>query len=110
MACLKIWENEVPVCTEALIIGTELGSGIYKVVITDKFNQKYERDLPIAYNSLEVDLTDYPNGLFTVFSKVTLQIFDDCDLQLIGCEDYDTIGITFVTSDSNETEFELCCN
>lgn len=111
MACLKVWDVEVPLCTETVIIPTTLDDGDYKMVITDKFNNKYEREITVVYGFFSIDLTDLADVSITIYSKYTIQLFDGCELQTIGCDDeYDTIGMAFVTSDTEETEFTLCCN
>lgn len=112
MSCICVYNAEVPLCAETLIIDTELTSGIYKSVITDKFGQKYERDVTVYGGSFSIDLTDYPEGLITPYAILLLEIFDGCDLQVImECsKEYKQLVFHFLENDTEETEIEICCS
>ena len=112
MSCICVWNVEVPLCAETLIINTDLSSGVYKSIITDKFGQKYEREVTVYGSTFTVDLTDYPTGLITEYGILLFELFDDCELQIVSnCDvEYKQIALHFIPNDTIETEIELCCN
>jgi hypothetical protein len=111
MGCICVLNVEVPLCAETVTVDTDLGSGTYKSVITDKFGQEYHRDVTVYGGQFEVDLTDYPEGLVTAYSTLVLDLFDGCESQIItNCEkEYTQLVFTFVANDSEETNITVCC-
>ena len=112
MSCICIWNVDVPLCAETLVINTDLDNGVYKSVITDKFGQKYERNITVYGSQFTIDLTDYPDGLVTAYSTLLFELYDNCDLvALSNCEtEYKQLSLSFIINDTTETEIELCCN
>ena len=112
MSCICVWNVEVPLCAESVIVPTALDSGVYKSVITDKFGQKYEREITVYSADFAIDLTDYPIGLITEYSLLLFELYDGCELQAIGnCDvEYKQLVLKFIPKDTPETEIELCCN
>lgn len=112
MGCICVLNVEVPLCAETVTVDTGLSSGTYKSVITDKFGQKYERDVTVYGGQFEIDLTDYPEGLITAYSILLLELFDGCEMQVITeCEkEYKQLVFHFLVSDNEETNITVCCN
>lgn len=112
MSCICTWKIEVPLCAETITIETDLSDGNYKLVIKDKFSQLYTSDITVYGGSFTIDLTEYTDGLFNIYGKYLIQVFDGCDLQIIGnCEtEYKEIELTFVNDTTTETEITVCCN
>lgn len=112
MSCICVWNVEVPLCAESVIVPNTLDNGVYKSVITDKFGQKYEREITVYGAYFTIDLSDYHEGLITEYSVLLFELFDGCDLQILGnCDtEYKQIVFHFITKDTTETEIELCCN
>ena len=112
MACNSVLNVEVPLCAETLIVSTDLSSGVYKSVITDKFGQKYEREVTVYGSTFQVDLTDYPQGLISEYGILLFELFNGCDLQILtDCEtEYSQLVLHFIPNDTTETEIEICCS
>ena len=112
MSCCQSWKVEVPLCTETIIINTELPNGVYKLTISDKFARRYSTDITIADGIFSITLSDFPKELFTIYSLYLIQLFDGCDELIIGnCEtEYKSIELTFVDEQTENLSFEACCN
>lgn len=112
MSCCQSWKVEVPLCTETIIINTELADGVYKLTISDKFARRYSIDITVEKNLFYIDLLQFPKELFTIYSLYLIQLFDGCNELIIGnCEtEYKSIELTFVDEQTENLSFEACCN
>lgn len=105
MNCNCCYTDFIGKCEETLTINTKLSpENDYRVVITDKFDNKYEIPVTTDVNGkIEIAVADLPPGLLTEYSgDFMIQIYDDSckpiNFQLIGeydCVNFHVKGGTF---------------
>lgn len=120
MSCCQVKMIVVPECTDTFIMPTGLSAGSYTVRITDKFGKVFNKDFIIDESGdLTIDLSLYPNGLFTQYSgTVTLEVFDGCESKTLNvCDtEYGYVSLSFNEVDNTDVSaytdtqtFTVCC-
>ena len=114
MANCSVFYSTAPECVKYLqvyFMDTIYG-GDYKLVVTDRYGNKYESDLVIEDDYIVIDTSIYPTDMISKYSKIRIQVLDGCNVVPITlCEnDYDYIQLSFYQSNSEEENFEICCN
>jgi len=104
---MTFFPASVSSCSSALTIKAGLAtSGTYNCEITDKFNNHYNPSITIdLYGSVLLDITQFPDGLFTPYSG-TFQLMlynasDNSPVSFTLCgTTYNGFSITFYTGES----------
>lgn len=116
MSC-RVNYISIPECVDTFTIPTGLEPAygtVYTLVVTDRFNHKYSVDAEIDDEGvLTVTTDDFPIGLFTRYSGVSMfMIMDGCDKQdLVMCDiEYGHYAITFYKENTEMQTFEVCCS
>lgn len=113
--CSNFFEVDVPLCTEEIILLSELADGDYVLKITDKFNKAFYIDITAASGEATIDLTELPEGLLTPYAgNFILEVFPDQESSTVEtltiCDvDYGGVMITLQNSNSVPSSFSIGC-
>lgn len=114
--CYTYFPAQAAVCSESLLIKANLSvSGSYTCILTDKFNNRYTSSLSVdSQGSVSLDLTQFPQGLFTSFAGTfQLTIYNQADntpVPAIMCgTTYNGFTITFYNTNGGQTTSVIEC-
>jgi len=116
MANCRIGYITAPECVEQIFIPTgitDIYGGDYKLVLTDRFGNKYTEEIEIEDGIVTLDTSLYPIGLFTKYSgNVKIEVLNGCDaVDLEMCDVvYGYYLLSFYSEQNTPETFEICCS
>jgi hypothetical protein len=113
LSCGVTYQANVPCGCEEIILLSDLADGDYFITITDKFGKVYSQTCTCLDGELPVDLTGFPEGLFTPYSGIFLLEVKDEDSQIVSPEicgsEYESVSISFQQYDDVPQSFNIGC-
>lgn len=100
MACKTCFEDWICKCLpydSQIVIRAYLPAGTYTVVVTDKFDNKYDVEVIVegVGNFFAINIDDFPEGLFFDTVKIEVMAEDGCTpIKIPILSEYDCIELT----------------